>query len=145
VVGRPDATVWIRAELGLQQVLVVLGRPPAAARRLDALAAALLRGRAPLRVASVDPASGSVGATDVDAALLGQAAEDVVAAAEAILAASRGVALRPRPHPGCWSCWRQNACAEGTSWRSSQPTRRGGLPVAGAPVNPSIPTDARAD
>jgi hypothetical protein len=133
VVGRPDATLWRRGESGLQQVLVLIGRPHPAAQRLDALAAALQRGRAPLRVASVDPASGCVDAADIDLALLSKAADDAVAAAEAVLAALGGAPRPAQPHAGCWLCWRGAACAEGAAWRTGQAARVGGLPISEFP------------
>lgn len=131
MVARPDVQVLLRRGSNTDVVLLSIGAPSAPAQRLDTLVTAFRLGRAPLRSVRVDPASGSVEVADVTAQSLEQAVNEVLRAAEGLLAvAAQGpkpALLNPGPH--CWSCQRLASCPTGQTWTAARARRFAGLPV----------------
>ncbi len=125
--GRPDAVIQPSGGRrdDPRQVLLRLGGSSLVALGLDALVFALLRGVAPLRVVTVQPSSGVVGALDVNRELLQDTVDWVVVAAGSV--GESGLAESPGRH--CWYCQRRGECATGGSWMRDQPHRVGGIPV----------------
>lgn len=131
--SRLDADVVLGAAPSVERVLVVLGRPRRATVAFDALVASLSLSRAPLRVVTVDPASGRVEPVGVDQSLLARAADQIVEVARALAPIARGQELAQVPGPACYRCRWRRECNPGAGWLAARARRVAGVPL-GTPV-----------
>lgn len=136
--GRPDLSVLVGTPDAPATVLVALGAPSPATVRLDLLAMAVPTGRAPLRAVTVDPASGSVSATDVTETVLRAGASEAVVAARTLTEARAGRPGAPAPGPHCWRCPHLPGCGPGEAWRAVAQTRSAGIPLPDPAPGPRL-------